>query len=372
MSRDREEIKMNRMHLRRLWLLFLVFILLAGVSACARGKESGLSGTVLFQDQPLSGAQIEIYLKEEQDRATLPFATTSSDSSGRYRISLPSGRYYLIAKKKVEGGSGPIRMLMAASPLNPLDLQGGNKEVAPFNLREMGRDGALIAEANTGVKGRIVHDRQAVANAFIYVYSEKSAGLIGPSYGEAVRSGADGSFTIPLPAGTFYLAARKRADGARSGDVDGGDLNGSWPRNPVTLTHGETIDLGDFAVTVVSDKSRKERLEQGKFALTDTSLRGRMVDQDGKAVSGVYAFAYLDSRMVGKPIYISAATGSDGLFELRLGDGGTYYIGARSTFGGPLEPGEWVGTYDARPNHMVEVKKGEVLDLDKIVVREVW
>jgi hypothetical protein len=236
----------------------------------------------------------------------------------------------------------------------------------------MGRDGALVAEAGTGVKGRIVHDRQPVANAFVYVYSEKSAGLIGPSYGEAVRSGADGTFTIPLPAGNFYLAARKRADGARSGDVAVGDLNASWQGNPLTLKHGETVDLGDFAITTVSAAGRKERFEQGKFAPTGTTLTGRMLDQDGKAVSGVYAFAYLDSRMVGKPVYISAATGADGRFELRLGDGGTYYIGARSTFGGPLEPGEWVGTYDARPDHMVKVKKGEVLDLDKIVVREVW
>jgi hypothetical protein len=363
---------MKRIDLRRLSLLLLAFILLAGVSACNKGQESGLSGTVLFQDQPLSGAQIEIYLKEEQDRATLPFATTSSDTAGRYRIALPSGRYYLIAKKKVESGGGPTRMLMAAAPLNPLDLQGGSKELAPFNLREMGRDGALVAEANTGVKGRIVHDNQPVANAFVYVYSEKSAGLIGPSYGEAVRSASDGTFTIPLPAGNFYLAARKRADGARSGDVAVGDLNASWQKNPVTLNHGETIDLGDFHVSIVKEESRKERLQQGKFALTDTTLHGRMVDQDGKAVRGVYAFAYLDSRMVGKPVYISAATGADGRFELRLGDGGTYYIGARSTFGGPLEPGEWVGTYDARPNHMVAIKKGEVLDLDRIIVREVW
>ena len=194
---------MKRINLRYLWLFLFSPILLAGVTACNKGQESGLSGTVLFQDQPLSGAQIEIYLKAEQDRSTLPFATTSSDAAGRYRIALPAGRYYLIAKKKVEGSGGPTRMLMAASPLNPLDLQGGSKEVAPFNLREMGRDGALVAEAGTGVKGRIVHDRQPVANAFVYVYSEKSAGLIGPSYGEAVRTAADGTITNPQPAGTF-------------------------------------------------------------------------------------------------------------------------------------------------------------------------
>lgn len=356
----------------RLLSFLLVPVLLTGLMACRKGEESGLTGTVLFQDHPLSSVQIEIYLKAEQDRSTLPFATTSSDSAGRYQISLPAGRYYLIAKKKSEGGGGLTRMLMAPSPLNPIDLQEGIKEVPPFNLREMGRDGALMPEANTAVRGRVVHGLKPVANAFVYVYSEKSAGMIGPSYGEAVRTAADGSFTIPLPAGNFYLAARKRADGSRSGDVAVGDLNASWPKNPLTLNHGETVDLGDFAVSTVSAAGRKERFEQGKFAQTGTTLTGRMLDQDGKAVSGVYAFAYLDSRMVGKPVYISAATGDDGRFELRLGEGGTYYIGARSTFGGPLEPGEWVGTYDARPDHMIIIKKGEHLNLDKIIVREVW
>ena len=46
---------------------------------------------------------------------------------------------------------------------------------------------------------------------------------------------------------TFSLAARKRADGARSGDVAAGDLNASWQKNPLTLKHGETRDLGDFS-----------------------------------------------------------------------------------------------------------------------------
>lgn len=351
---------------------FLILLLTTLLLACGENKGSGLAGSVLFQDQPLGNAAIEIYLKADQDRSTLPFATTSADSSGHFRITLPTGRYYLVAKKKVEGNGGPIRMLMAASPLNPIELQSGIKEIPPFNLREMGRDGALVAEAGTGVKGRVVHDNTPVANAFVYVYSEKSTGMVGPSYGEAVRTATDGTFTLPLPAGRFYLAARKRADGARSGDVAVGDLNGAWAKNPLILKHGETFDLGDLAVKIVSAAGRKERLEQGKFIQTGTSLHGIMVDQDNKPVSGVYSFAYLDSRMVGKPIYISAPTGQDGRFELRLGEGGTYFIGARSTFGGPLEPGEWVGTYDARPNHEVRVKKGEVLELGKIVVREVW
>ena len=60
-------------------LTLLLFILLC---ACAKGGETALSGTILFQDQPLAGAGVEIYLKEGKDRATLPFATTSADAAG--------------------------------------------------------------------------------------------------------------------------------------------------------------------------------------------------------------------------------------------------------------------------------------------------
>jgi len=92
----------------------------------------------------------------------------------------------------------------------------------------------------------------------------------------------------------------------------------------------------------------------------------------GQAVAGVYLFAYLDSRMVGKPTYISDPTGEDGGYRLNLGSGGTFFLGARSAFGGPLEPGEWVGTYDTVPDHRAEIEAGRVRQLEKIEVREVW
>jgi hypothetical protein len=230
----------------------------------------------------------------------------------------------------------------------------------------------LLAEPGTGVGGRVTLAGQPVGGAYVYIYSEASAGLMGPSYGEAVRTGADGTFRVDLPAGRFYLAARKRADGSRSGEVAAGDLNGSYAGNPITVERGAYRKLGDFPLKPVAAAAHRQRQEQGTFAPTGTALTGRVIDQDGKPVQGVYAFAYLDSRMVGKPSYISAPSTADGRFEIRLGSGGSYYIGARSTYGGPLEPGEWVGTYDGQADHKAVAVKGESVDLKEIVVREVW
>lgn len=349
----------------------LFLLVLAGLAGCSRGGETGLAGQLLFQDRPLAGAQVEIYLRGDKDRSTSPFASTATDADGRYRLTLPPGRYFVIGKKRVDDGGHP-RMLMAECPANPIEVQEGMRPLAAFSLREMGRDGALVPEPGTGVRGRTVSGGQPLADTYVYVYTESASGLMGPSYGEALRSAADGTFQIELPAGRFFLAARKRADGGRSGEVDAGDLNGSYPGNPVTVQRGTMLELGDLPLSPVDAGVRAERMHQGKFARTGTLFTGRIVDQDGKPIKGVYVFAYLDSRMVGKPTYISAATAADGRFELHLGAGGTYFVGARSTYGGPLEPGEWVGTYDGSPDHAARAGKGQTVALGEIVVREVW
>lgn len=339
--------------------------------ACTGNKESGLEGRILSGDKPLSGASVEIYLKSEKDRSTLPFATTSTDGDGRYRITLPAGRYFIIGKKK-EMDDGRTRMLMAECPANPIEVTDTFREVAPFPLREMGRDGGLVPEPQTGVRGRLIHDGNPIADAYIYVYSEADSGLMGPSYGESVRSDKDGRFQLDLPAGRFYLAARKRTDGTRMGEPDAGDLNGLFPANPVEVTTGSYLPLGDFPLQKIDATERQKRLDSGKFDLTETRFEGRVVNRDGRLIEGIYVFAYLDSRMVGKPTHISAPTGADGRYVLNLGDGGTYYLGARSTFGGPLEPGEWVGTYDAQADHSIKAERGKSVTLADIIVREVW
>lgn len=348
-----------------------VFILTSLLLACTGDGESGLQGQILSGEGPLAGASVEIYLKAEKDRSTLPFATTSTDENGNYQISLPAGRYFIISKKKINDEGQP-RMLMAECPANPIEVAESLRSVAPFPLREMGRDGALVPEPQTGLVGRLMHDGKAVANAFIYIYTEAESGLMGPSYGEATRSEDDGSFRINLPAGRFFLAARKRADGARMGEPEAGDLNGTFPGNPVTVISGQYHSVGDFSLAKIDAAERQKRLAAGKFDQTKTRFEGSVVNRDGQPIEGIYVFAYLDSRMVGKPTHISAPTGSSGQYVLNLGDGGTYYLGARSTYGGPLEPGEWVGTYDEQADHSVLVKSGQAVKLANIVVREVW
>ncbi|NIQ97097.1 MAG: hypothetical protein GWN87_25145, partial [Desulfuromonadales bacterium] len=160
---------------------------------------------------------------------------------------------------------------------------------------------------------------QPVVNGFVYVYTEAESGLMGPSYGEAIRIEDDGTFRIDLPAGRFFLAARKRADGGRMGEPAAGDLNGTYPANPVEVISGQYHEVGDFALSRVDAATLQQRLAVGKFDQTGTRFEGQVVTRDGAPVEGIYVFAYLDSRMVGKPTHISDPTGSDGRYVLNLG-----------------------------------------------------
>lgn len=349
--------------------LLLLSLLGAG---CGADGGSGLAGQLLFQDKPLGQAQVEVYLRADKDRSVQPFAVGTTDADGTYRVELPPGRYFVIGKQRGQGADGHPRMLMADAPGNPYAVERGMSRVPAFNLREMGREGGLSAAADSGISGRLTAAGRPLDRAYVYIYTETGTGLMGPSFGEAVQAEADGRFQVDLPAGRYFLVARRRADGSRSGELAAGDLNGAYPGNPVEVRRGARLELGSFPLTPIDPAVHARRQAQGTFAATGTLLEGQVLDPQGEPVRGVHVFAYLDSRMVGKPVHISAPTDDRGRFLLHLGAGGTYFIGARSKYGGPLEPGEWVGTFDARPDHAVTVAGGSRHSLGSLTVREVW
>jgi hypothetical protein len=355
--------------LKRWILLSLLLFCLPG---CTPSGESGVEGRLLIEDQPAAGATLEVYLRDEQDRSTAPFAVATTDDGGDYRLDLPPGRYFLIGRKRTHEGSGSTRIFMASCPGNPVKVRESRLQVPAFSLVEMGRGRSLVPDPATGVEGRVTADGEPVNEAYVYIYTEDATDLMGPSYSEAVRTDEQGFYRVDLPAGRYFVAARKRLDGSRLGEPAPGDLNGIFPHNPVEVIQGSYASLADLPLAPVDLGTRSDRRSTGKFKPTGTALSGRIVDAAGRPAAGIYLFAYSDSRMTGKPSHISEATGDDGRFVLHLSDGGAWFVGARSAFGGPLEPGERVGTYDGRSDHGVDVKRGERLDLGEIQVKEVW
>jgi len=352
-------------------MIHILMTLLLSVLLFGCSSEQGIEGQLLFQGQPLAGAQLEIYLQSGNERTSTPFSVASTDAEGRFRQELPAGNYYLVGKQKQQTG-GQNRMLMAEAPANPYQVAGQRLTVPAFELQEMGLGGNLPADPNTWVEGRLSAAEQLSADAFVYVYTEAVTDLIGPTYAKLVQTDHDGHFRIELPTGRYWLVARKRSDGSRSGAPQAGDWSGKYPGNPVDITAGEQLQLTAFPLTQIKPEKHQQRMTAGKFDVTDTAIHGRAVDGQGQPLSGIYVYAYRDSRMIGKPSHISAPTGSDGTFALFLAAGGNYFLGARSTFGGPLEPGEWVGTYAGQADHQVSLEAGTSLEIGALQLREVW
>lgn len=338
------------------------------LSSCS--TESSIGGLVLFEGKPVAQARVEFYLKSGSERSSSPFSVATTDLSGKFSAVLPAGEYYLVGKKKEQGG-GLNRMLMAEYPQNPVRMQHGAIQINNMELQEVGFEGAIASDGKTQAAGSLFFQQKPLANAFVYVYTSPDS-LTGPAYGLVVRADDEGHFGLNLSAGTYWLAARKRNDGSRVGDPQVGDLNGEYPRNPLVMKTGDKLTLAPWTLESVTREQKLKRLAQGKFTRTSTWLSGRVIDEDNSPIAGIYLFAYRDSRMIGKPNFISNPTDADGVFRLYLDHGGEFFIGARSTFGGPLEPGEWVGTYDEKADHSVVAQQDAETKLGEILVREVW
>jgi hypothetical protein len=164
--------------------------------------------------------------------------------------------------------------------------------------------------------------------------------LFGPQGAVLGGTGAKGDFSIELPAGTYYLVVSKRKAGDVLGPLQPGDLYGYFDGNPLAVAAGTRTTV----TLQVVGKLRDTSLAGGAIA-AQTGIRGMVRDSAGQVPAGVYAFATTDpSFMIGAmPPYRSQPIGPDGSFFIEVPAAGTYYVSARSGYGGPPLPGEWHG-----------------------------
>ena len=96
-----------------------------------------------------------------------------------------------------------------------------------------------------GIRGALTVQGKPIKDAYVYAYRSYSTNLLGPADFASNPSGADGSYTMDLVKGSYYLVARKRATGDNTGPLTVGDLYSINPSNPVTVKDGafRTIDL---------------------------------------------------------------------------------------------------------------------------------
>lgn len=169
----------------------------------------------------------------------------------------------------------------------------------------------------------------------------------------------DGRFLLRAPPGRYYLGAILR-------QTPGPPLGPPRPGDRVLMTpdsEGEALVVEVAAeATVEVGLQGGGWIYQGFSEEAVTGISGELVDAAGLPQQGLLVFAFLDPEMSGQPLAVSARTGADGRYLLRLPGGGEVYLRVRDNYGGgaPVNGGI-MGVYGNGAPRPVAVVAGKVL-----------
>lgn len=225
----------------------------------------------------------------------------------------------------------------------------------------------IDGEGKTGITGQVTikETGQGVAEAYVNIYPDVISNLLGPSQFISRPTDAEGRYFIEAPPGTYYLVARKRVSGEPTGPLSPGDYYSEHQR-VVTRVEPGKLAVVDLAVVPMKAPMffKKEVVERE----TNTGIRGRLLDREGKPVAGGFAMAYTDQTMQRLPDYASTLSDAEGRFTLYLPEGGTYYLAARIHAWDMPQPGEPYGRYGGVEPQPVQVQAGRFIEDVRIVL----
>jgi hypothetical protein len=358
-------------------LLGLLLVAHAGAATAATESPAIVRGKTLFAGNPIAGVRVFAYAGAAAGfRGEAQASTTPSAADGSFTLLLAHGTYYLVARGPVPGAAadGAGESLFGYYGGNPLTV--GPSDEVSVNLQVVRRVPPTVTpggDASTArVTGVVLGPAGPVEGAAVHVYADASRQFRGPDlFGPqgAVPGGTDerGSFSFELPPGTYHLVASKRLTGSALGPLRPGDLHGYFDGNPLDAAPGTSV-----AITLQVVEKLREALTPAMAGKGETGIRGRVRDPSGRVPPGVYAFATTDpSFMIGAmPPHRSPPVGPDGAFFIEIpAGGGTYYVSARSGYGGPPLPGEWHGFHGEGKPAPVVVESNRVTEGIDVVLK---
>jgi len=208
--------------LKKILPLFLLLVSLSAVPVSAENNATGqISGQIMISDgQPLSDGNVVFFnaetgaVPDPQKYLRIPDELGNLDQEGRFLITLPVGKYYMGAIKRMSGKDfGPpldgdyffinrdkdgILVQYVIEKDKTLDIAGIAGAV-PFKH--------ITVEKPTGITGTIRDlNGEPVAGAVVFAYvTETLTGL--PPF-TSYKTGSDGKYLIKMEAGTYYLRVR--------------------------------------------------------------------------------------------------------------------------------------------------------------------
>lgn len=341
-----------------LYTLLLLLALSVAPAFCA--DVASVAGKVTFgaEKTPAAGIKVAAYPVDSQHlRDEAPFASGVTAEDGLFNIELPVGSYYFIAQGEQQ---------YCFYGRNPVTVPEGG--VAEMNMSLVDRAPApptVEPRIKTGLLGQLTINGQPLEGAVVTVYTDLNNQLKGMGLGMTAPTDAQGIFEAEIQPGTYYLVARKRNSGALMGPLRDGDFFGFYPANPLVIKEGE---LARVALAMLEVPEKVSRMADSLFG--QTSIRGTVVDAAGQPVVGIRVLLYNDPMMLNRPLFVSQPSAADGSFVLSFPQGGTYFLAARDTLGGPPVPGQFYGRYLGSRDSSVRLQSGQKLSGLEILVEQ--
>jgi hypothetical protein len=207
------------------------------------------------------------------------------------------------------------------------------------------------------IEGRAVSRGAAVAGATVEIYLSSGRGKESPPFASA-GTGVDGAFRLQLPAGSYWIWVKDLAS------TQGPRRLAEYPGNPVHLTAGATLPLGDIELHAAGKAQ--------EAAAPGAGVRGRLMHAGAPAgEAAVMIYDPASTRLSGPGYIALVRTDADGRFQVDLAPG-PYRFAARRRRGGALsgylQPGDLSASAPADP---IVVPAGGYLDLGDLQLHEV-
>ncbi len=222
----------------------------------------------------------------------------------------------------------------------------------------LGQAAAEKAPGTARLFGKITRDTRGVAGARVLAYASFADLLAFRSAAVSAPSGADGSYQLSLPAGTYQLVARAQ-DGPPDGPVPVGGLHAFHGSNPFTLSPDSSTGVNFSLARKTAEPVVRTAADPGSGTL------GGVVTSEGAGVAGVQVKLYLDPESAFRGMGYAAAPPTDerGVFSFDYLPQSAYYVVARKRAGGgpgPLVEGDFYGYY---PDNPVQVRGGTAVEI---------
>ncbi len=185
-----------------------------------KAERSGIYGQLSYQDEALEKAYLYVY-KDPSKSFKGPGYFIQPVIRGDFRLNLPPGDYYLLARKRERGGQfGPIEIGDYFNYYfnNPVHIEAG--QVHEVKIETVTRLSMLEEDVVDlqGVSGQVV-DAAGTPRAGLYVFAYRQAEMTGNPNFFSTPTGPDGRFELALPdQGPYYLLARQAFGGPAGGD----------------------------------------------------------------------------------------------------------------------------------------------------------